>query len=73
MTPDDKIDCVKMRMEAEAEAGMCGDGGNDCGALYIAHAGIALSDADASVVSPFNSNPRPLNPWWILVVRDDAA
>lgn len=32
-----------------------GDGGNDCGALKAAHVGIALSDAEASVVAPFTS------------------
>lgn len=34
---------------------MTGDGGNDCGALKTAHVGVALSDAEASMVSPFTS------------------
>lgn len=38
--------------------GMCGDGGNDCGALRAAHAGLALSDAEASLVSPITSTTK---------------
>lgn len=58
MTPAGKIKCVELHMEAGIITGMCGDGGNDCGALRIAHVGVALSDADASVVSPFTSKTK---------------
>jgi cation-transporting ATPase 13A3/4/5 len=34
---------------------MCGDGGNDCAALRAAHVGVALSEAEASIVAPFSS------------------
>lgn len=35
--------------------GMCGDGANDCAALSSAHFGVALSEAEASLVSPFSA------------------
>lgn len=60
MTPDGKVECVKLFMDADVVTGMCGDGGNDCGALRIAHAGVALSDAEASVVSPFTSRLKSI-------------
>lgn len=49
---------ANMHRDSGLIVGMCGDGGNDCGALRTAHAGIALSEAEASVVSPFTSRDK---------------
>lgn len=57
-TPEDKVLITKMYRDHGLIVGMCGDGGNDCGALRTAHAGIALSEAEASVVSPFTSKDK---------------
>jgi magnesium-transporting ATPase (P-type) len=54
-TPSDKVTIVSTFAEVGEIVLMCGDGGNDCGALKAAHVGIALSDAEASVVAPFTS------------------
>ncbi|KAI5068179.1 hypothetical protein GOP47_0016524 [Adiantum capillus-veneris] len=59
-SPEDKVRITKMYRDGGVIVGMCGDGGNDCGALRIAHAGIALSEADASVVSPFTSKDKSI-------------
>jgi len=55
MSPEGKVKVIAMHMDKGLICSMCGDGGNDCGALRMAHAGVALSDAEASVVSPFTS------------------
>ncbi|KAI8987690.1 hypothetical protein BDF20DRAFT_815326, partial [Mycotypha africana] len=57
MTPQGKVECVQLHMERGITA-MTGDGGNDCGALRAAHVGLAMSDAEASIVSPFSTSVR---------------
>ncbi|NWS20021.1 AT132 ATPase, partial [Pachyramphus minor] len=55
MLPDQKTQLVCSLQELNYCVGMCGDGANDCGALRAADVGIALSEAEASVASPFTS------------------
>ncbi|KAK8752249.1 hypothetical protein OTU49_012707, partial [Cherax quadricarinatus] len=55
MSPDQKQQLVLELQSLGYYVGMCGDGANDCGALKAAHAGISLSEAEASVASPFTS------------------
>ncbi|XP_077343612.1 putative cation-transporting ATPase 13A5 [Lithobates pipiens] len=56
MTPKQKTNIIEDLQKINYYVGMCGDGANDCGALKIAHAGISLSNLEASVASPFTSN-----------------
>ncbi|XP_036959731.1 cation-transporting ATPase 13A2 isoform X2 [Acanthopagrus latus] len=55
MTPDQKTQLVKELQKLDYRVGMCGDGANDCGALRSADVGVSLSEAEASVASPFTS------------------
>lgn len=54
-TPLDKVSIVSTFVKYGDITMMCGDGGNDSGALKAAHVGVALSDSEASVVAPFTS------------------
>jgi len=58
MRPDDKVSVVQGYVNQGYITMMCGDGGNDCAALRTAHVGVALSDKDASVVSPFTGKSK---------------
>ncbi|NWI16423.1 AT135 ATPase, partial [Crypturellus soui] len=55
MSPAQKSSLVEEFQKLNYYVGMCGDGANDCGALKMAHAGISLSEQEASVASPFTS------------------
>jgi len=55
VSPEGKEKIVRQHISMGLITGMCGDGGNDCGALRVAHVGVAFSEAEASVVSPFTS------------------
>uniref|UniRef100_A0A669PQ23 ATPase 13A5 n=1 Tax=Phasianus colchicus TaxID=9054 RepID=A0A669PQ23_PHACC len=55
MSPGQKSSLVEELQKLDYYVGMCGDGANDCGALKMAHAGISLSEQEASVASPFTS------------------
>merc|ERR1719201_446005 len=55
MLPDQKVQVVNAYQAQHFVTGMCGDGGNDCASLRAAHVGVALSEAEASILAPFSS------------------
>nr|XP_033814879.1 probable cation-transporting ATPase 13A4 [Geotrypetes seraphini] len=55
MSPAQKSSLIEEFQKLDYYVAMCGDGANDCGALKTAHAGISLSEQEASVASPFTS------------------
>ncbi|KAJ1355301.1 hypothetical protein KIN20_012642 [Parelaphostrongylus tenuis] len=55
MSPDQKQQLINDLQKIDYTVAMCGDGANDCAALKAAHAGISLSDAEASIAAPFTS------------------
>lgn len=73
MSPDQKSQLVEHFQELGYIVGMCGDGANDCGALKAAHAGISLSEAEASVASPFTSKVQNIECVPTLIREGRAA
>ncbi|CAN9515694.1 unnamed protein product [Ophioblennius macclurei] len=61
MAPDQKTQLVKELQKLNYRVGMCGDGANDCGALRAADVGVSLSEAEASVASPFTSKTQNIS------------
>ncbi|XP_033641842.1 probable cation-transporting ATPase 13A3 isoform X2 [Asterias rubens] len=73
MAPDQKTQLVEALQDISYCVGMCGDGANDCGALKTAHAGISLSEAEASVASPFTSKTQNISSVPIVIREGRAA
>ena len=57
-SPVTKAKIVQAFVDQGLVVGMCGDGGNDCGALRAAHAGVALSETEASIAAPFTAKTK---------------
>lgn len=60
-SPDQKGQLVEALQNVDYYVCMCGDGANDCGALKLANAGVSLSEAEASVASPFTSQQQDIS------------
>ncbi|CAG7728857.1 unnamed protein product [Allacma fusca] len=61
MSPECKRQLVESLQNIGYVVAMCGDGANDCSALKMAHVGISLSDAEASVAAPFTSKIQDIS------------
>lgn len=59
--PNDKTRAIVVYQSMGLITAMCGDGANDCGALKQADAGLSLSEAEASISSPFTSKIPNIN------------
>ncbi|CAH8649549.1 unnamed protein product [Schistosoma margrebowiei] len=60
-SPEQKAQVIEALQSVGYFVSMCGDGANDCGALKVAHAGISLSEAEASIASPFTSKKQNIS------------
>ncbi|XP_054165291.1 polyamine-transporting ATPase 13A3-like isoform X2 [Oppia nitens] len=73
MAPEQKQQLVELLQELGYIVGMCGDGANDMASLKQAHAGVSLSEAEASVASPFTSKTPDISCIPILIREGRAS
>ncbi|XP_047129122.1 polyamine-transporting ATPase 13A3 isoform X2 [Hydra vulgaris] len=73
MSPEQKTMLIDDLKDIGYGVCMCGDGANDCGALKAAHAGIALSCAEASIAAPFTSKMFNISCVPSLIMEGRAA
>lgn len=73
MSPSHKAQLIEVLQEVGYYVAMCGDGANDCGALKTAHTGISLSEAEASVASPFTSKKANIECVPTVIAQGRAA
>uniref|UniRef100_A0A0B7AE23 Cation-transporting ATPase n=1 Tax=Arion vulgaris TaxID=1028688 RepID=A0A0B7AE23_9EUPU len=72
MSPEQKCQLIEQLQKIDYTVGMCGDGANDCEALKAAHAGISLSEAEASVAAPFTSSVNNIE-CVVIAMREGRA
>lgn len=73
MAPEQKQLLVEHLQDVGQTVAMCGDGANDCAALKAAHAGISLSEAEASIAAPFTSKEADIRCVITLISEGRAA
>jgi len=73
MAPELKATLVNDLQDLGYVVSMCGDGANDCSALKASHAGISLSQAEASIASPFTSKTPNISCVPILIREGRCA
>ena len=73
VNPNQKKEVIEGLQRLELYALMCGDGANDCGALRAAFTGISLSQAEASVASPFTSQIENISCIHLLIREGRCA
>jgi len=74
VSPAQKAEIVRLYSNENKVVAMCGDGGNDSGALRAAHAGLAINGkAEASVAAPFSTNSESLSSLSLLIRESRAS